>query len=115
MKWIDQYKAKLRHADEAVKAIKSGDRVYIHPGCATPIDLVNAMCERYLELTDVEVVHILTFGETPYTNPEMEGHFRHNALFIGKNVRPAVNAGRADFTPIFLFEVPGLFKKIYCL
>ncbi len=111
MKWIDHYKAKLRTADEAVNAIKSGDRVYIHPGCATPVNLVNAMCERYLELTDVEVVHILTFGETPYTNPEMEGHFRHNALFIGKNVRQAVNEGRADFTPIFLFEVPGLFKK----
>ena len=111
MKWIDQYKAKLRTADDAVKAIKSGDRVYIHPGCATPVDLVNAMCDRYLELSDVEVVHILTFGETPYTNPEMEGHFRHNALFIGKNVRPAVNEGRADFTPIFLFEVPGLFKN----
>ncbi len=111
MKWIDAYKSKLLKVDEAVKAIKSGDRVYVHPGCATPFSLVNAMCERYLELNDVEVVHILTFGETPYTNPEMEGHFRHNALFIGKNVRPAVNEGRADFTPIFLHEVPGLFKQ----
>ncbi len=111
MKWIDSYKNKLCSAEEAVKAIKSNHRVYVHPGCATPVTLVNAMCQRYNDLHNVEVVHILTFGDTPYTNPEMEEHFRHNALFIGHNVRKAVNEGRADFTPIFLSEVPGLFHK----
>ncbi len=111
MNWIDRYKSKLRTPDEAVKLIQSGQRVYVHPGCAMPEVLVEAMCGRYLELEDVEVIHLLTVGKTGYSNPEMEGHFRHNALFIGKNVREAVNDGRADFTPIFLSEIPGLFYR----
>jgi acetyl-CoA hydrolase len=111
MKWLDRYKVKIRSADEAVSVIKSGQRVYVHPGCATPEVLVNAMCNRYNKIENVEVIHILTFGETPYAAPEMAGHFRHNALFIGRNVRKAVNEGRADFTPVFLSEIPSLFIK----
>lgn len=111
MKWIEKYKSKIRTAEEAVKVIESGNRVYVHPGAATPEILLNAMCERYNELTDVEIIHILTLGVSPYSAPEMEGHFRHNALFIGPNVRQAVNEGRADFTPIFLSEIPALFNR----
>jgi acetyl-CoA hydrolase len=111
MKWMDSYKSKLCSPAEAVSFIKSNQRVYVHPGCAIPEVLVAAMTERYMELWNVEVVHILTFGIAPYIEPEMEGHFRHNALFIGTNVRKAINAGRADFTPIFLSEVPSLFYK----
>ncbi len=111
MNWIDRYKSKLRTAEEAVKIIHSGHRVYVHPGCAVPNVLVDAMCERSNELTDVEVVHILTVGKSRYAERDMEGHFRHNALFIGRNFREAVNDGRADFTPIFLSEVPGLFSR----
>ncbi len=113
MKWQEEYKSRLFTAEEAVKAIKSGNRVYVHPGCAVPEVLVNAMCARYRELEDVEVIHLLTVGECQYSKPEMEGHFRHNALFMGKNVRKAVNEGRADFTPIFLSEVCHLFSKNY--
>jgi acetyl-CoA hydrolase len=111
MHWIERYKSKLRTASEAVKMIKSGQRVYVHPGCAIPEILVDAMCSRYLELENVELVHLLTAGKLQYALPEMEGHFRHNALFIGRNVREAVNDGRADFTPIFLSEIPGLFYR----
>ncbi|TAK55494.1 MAG: acetyl-CoA hydrolase/transferase family protein [Bacteroidetes bacterium] len=111
MNWVERYKSKLRTASEAVKVIQSGQRVYVHPGCAMPETLVEAMCDRYMELEDVEVIHLLTVGKSGYSNPEMDGHFRHNALFIGKNVREAVNDGRADFTPIFLSEIPGLFYK----
>ncbi len=111
MHWLEQYKSKLRTAEEAVKIIGSGDRVYVHPGCAMPEVLVNAMTGRSAELEDVEVIHLLTVGKTDYSNPEMEGHFRHNALFVGANVRKAVNEGRADFTPIFLNEIPGLFTS----
>jgi acetyl-CoA hydrolase len=74
-----------------------------------PEVLVDAMCDRYLDLEDVEVFHLMAVGKSRYSLPEMEGHFRHNALFIGKNVREAVNDGRADFTPIFLSEIPRLF------
>jgi 4-hydroxybutyrate CoA-transferase len=111
MTWIDRYKGKLRTADEAVKVIASGQRVYVHPGCAMPEVLVEAMCRRSSELENVEVIHLLTVGKTQYSQPEMEGHFRHNALFIGKNVREAVNDGRADFTPVFLSEIPHLFYR----
>jgi acetyl-CoA hydrolase len=111
MQWIERYTSKLRTAEEATQCIRSGQRVYVHPGCAMPEVLVNAMCSRFQELEDVEVLHLLTVGKTRYSSPEMEGHFRHNALFIGKNVREAVNDGRADFTPVFLSEIPDLFYR----
>jgi len=111
MKWIDNYKSKLCSAEKAVGVIKSGDRVYVHPGAATPEVLLNSMCDRYKELTNVEIIHILALGISPYSNPEFAGHFRHNALFIGPNVRQAVNEGRADFTPVFLSEIPFLFQR----
>jgi len=111
MKWMDSYKSKLCTPEEAASFIKSNQRVYVHPGCAIPEVLVQAMTDRYRELWNVEVIHILTFGIAPYCDPEMEGHFRHNALFIGTNARKAVNEGRADFTPIFLSEIPSLFYK----
>jgi len=112
MKWIDSYNSKVCTPQEAVKVIKSGMRVYVHPGCATPEVLLNAMCDNSDHLSNVEVIHILTFGISPYSSdPKMEGRFRHNALFIGGNVRKAVNEGRADFTPVFLYEIPHLFYK----
>lgn len=111
MRWLDTYNRKKMSAEEAVRFIQSNQRVYIHPGCAVPELLVNAMVERANELENVEVVHILNMGEARYALPEMEGHFRHNALFIGSNVRQAVNEGRADFTPIFLSEIPHLFRN----
>lgn len=111
MKWIDSYKSKLCTAEKAVYTIQSNHRVYVHPGCATPDVLLNAMCNLEKRLENVEVIHLLTLGISPYSTPEMAGRFRHNALFIGKNVRNAINEGRADFTPVFLFEIPYLFQR----
>ena len=104
-----RFERKFVTAAEAVSVIQSGDHVYIHPGCAGPEVLINAMVDRYEELSNVEVCHLLGVGEAAYVRPEMAGHFRHNAFFIGKNVRAAVCDGRADFTPIFLSEIPALF------
>ena len=109
MSWIDVFKRKIVSPTEALRCIKSGDRVYIHPGCAEPEVLVEALYQRAPELREVELVHLLTLGSADYVRPEMEGHFRHNAMFIGGNVRDAVNAGRADYMPIFLGEIEGLF------
>lgn len=106
-----KYERKFVTAEEAVSVIRSGDRVYIHPGCAVPQVLVDAMVARHQELHDVEVCHLLGVSEAAYVRPEMEGHFRHNAFFIGKNVRKAVCEGRADFTPIFLSEIPALIQN----
>ncbi|HEX2962343.1 MAG TPA: acetyl-CoA hydrolase/transferase C-terminal domain-containing protein [Ignavibacteriales bacterium] len=109
--WLKNYTSKLISADEAVKVIKSGDHIAIQPGCAVPMELVRAMVRRKDELENVNIYHILTVGPVPYLDPGMEKHFRHTAFFIGGNSRQAVNEGRADFVPIFLSEVPLLFKN----
>ncbi len=97
-------------AQAAAEAIRSGQRVYVQGGCAVPVALIDALVARYRELEDVEIVHLHSEADADYVKPEMEGHFRHNALFVGRNVREAVNEGRADFTPIFLSDVPRLFQ-----
>jgi 4-hydroxybutyrate CoA-transferase len=111
MSWIDIYQSRKATAEEAVKAIKSGDTVLIHPGCCTPEHLVDAMVARKNELEHVRIVHILAAGKAAYAEPGMEPHFRHQAFFIGHNVRKAVNEGRADATPIFLGEVENLWLQ----
>ncbi len=102
---------KWKTLDEAVEIIKSGDRVFIHGGAATPKLLVRAMAARHAELRNVEVVHLHTEGDAPYARPEMAGSFTTNALFVGANVREAVAEGSADYIPVFLSEVPNLFRK----
>jgi acyl-CoA hydrolase len=111
MDWRDSYRSKLTGAREAVHAVQSGMRVYIHPGCAEPEVLVEALISRAPFVKDVELVHLLTMGTADYVKPEMAGHFRHNAMFIGSNVRQAVNEGRADYTPIYLSEIESLFES----
>jgi len=107
----EKYSGKYVTAAEAVKVIKSGDRIYVHSGCAYPKVLVDAMTARMGELYDVEVCHLMVIGDVPYMKPEMEGHFRHNGFFLGANTRKQVNAGKADFLPIFLSEIPTLIKN----
>jgi len=111
MDWNSIYRRRVTTADEAVKDIASGDRVWIHPGCNTPTLLINAMVARAPELENVEVVHILTLAAAPYAEPGMEESFRHRSLFTGANVRDAVNDGRADFVPIHLHDVPALISR----
>lgn len=109
--WVKRYNSRLVSADEAVKVIKSKDKLIIQPGCAAPSELINAMVRRKDELSEVEIYHILVVGDVPYTNLGMEKHFKHKAFFIGANTRTAVNDGRAEFIPIFLSEVTMLFKR----
>jgi len=111
MNWIDDYQRKRASAEEALKVVKSGDRVYIHAGCAEPEHLVKKLTARKDELENVEIVHLLTAGAAGYASPEMAGHFRHRSFFTGDNVREAVNAGRADQTHIFLGEAEWLFTS----
>jgi 4-hydroxybutyrate CoA-transferase len=111
MSWEMEYKKKLRTPNEALRCVQSGMRVYIQPGCAEPETLVEALIQRAPHVQDVEIVHMMTMGKAPYVAPEMEGHFRHNAVFIGGNVRDAVNEGRADYTPVYLSEIEDLFES----
>ncbi len=110
MNWLEDYRAKRVTAQEAVTRVDSGNRVYIGSGCAVPHTLVQALADRAEELTDVEIVHHLTIGPTPYIGREMQGHFRCNDHFVGANTRNAVNMGEADYVPIHLHEMPDLFK-----
>jgi acyl-CoA hydrolase len=98
-------------ADEAVRQVRSGDRVYLHEAAMTPHELLAALVRRALELHDVETVSLHTEGPAPHVAPELAGHLRHNALFVGANVREAIDAGRADYTPVFLSEVPRLIAE----
>ena len=98
-------------AEKAVAGIRSGDQVYVHCAAAAPSVLLDALVARAAELEDVGVVHLHIEGPGPHLAPEMAGHFRHRALFIGPNARAAVNEGRADYVPIFLSDVPRLFES----
>jgi 4-hydroxybutyrate CoA-transferase len=109
MSWVDDYRKKLVTAEEAVSEIKSHDRIYVSGNAATPYVLMNALASRKDDLQDVELVHVLLLGEDPLSRPEMEGHFRHNSLFVGPADRKAINEGRADYVPIFLHQIPNLF------
>jgi acyl-CoA hydrolase/GNAT superfamily N-acetyltransferase len=112
MKSIEELlKSRLVTAEEAVAGVRSGDRVLVGSGCAEPPLLVEALKRAAPRLNDVEIVHLLTLGGAPYVEPEFAGHFRHNAFFIGANVRKAVSDGRADYTPVFLSEIPALIRS----
>jgi acetyl-CoA hydrolase len=108
---LNEYKSKNVTAEEAVRCIKSHDKILIHSFCAFPTKIVEALVNRKDELDRVEIFHAMTVGELPYLKPGMEKHFIHNATFIGKNSREAVQDGRADFIPIFLSEIPLLYKS----
>ncbi len=103
--------AKAVSADEAVRLVRSGDRVFLHGMAAYPQRLVDALVARAPELRDVEIVHLHTEGKASYTDPAVSGSFFNNNLFIGGNVRAAVNEGRADYIPVFLSEIPAMFRK----
>jgi len=96
---------------QAVSSLRSGERVFIHSVAAAPQQLVAALAARSGELRDVELVHLHTEGDAPYAAPGMEKSFHTNALFVGANMRSAVAEGRADYLPVFLSEVPSLFRK----
>ena len=98
-------------AAEAVQVVKSGDRVYVQAAAATPTILTNALTDRAAELRNVEICHLHTEGEARYANPELRESFHVNSFFIGANVRHTIKAGNGSYTPVFLSELPLLFRK----
>lgn len=102
---------KVVTAQEAVKVIKSNNRVYVQAAAAAPQLLMKAMAERHEELKNVEVCHLHVEGEAPYANPELRNSFHVNSFFIGNNVRHTLAAGNGSYTPVFLSELPLLFKR----
>jgi 4-hydroxybutyrate CoA-transferase len=111
MNWQDYYRSRITTAEEAVKAVKSGDRVVLGHACGEPQSIVDALIDRASELTNVEIAHEVPMGKGLYCLPEYEKSFRHNALFAGKPSRQAIKEGRADYTSIYLHELPFLFRS----
>ncbi|OYD16568.1 4-hydroxybutyrate CoA-transferase [candidate division WOR-3 bacterium JGI_Cruoil_03_51_56] len=107
--WHTRYQDKIKTADKALKILKPGNRLFIGSACGTPQRLVQALADRPIE--DVEITHLLTLGVAPYAQEKLAGRYRANSFFISKNVRKAVQEGRADYTPIFLSEIPGLIRS----
>lgn len=97
--------------EEALKVVKSSTRVFIHGSAATPHHLIEKMVERAAELRNVEIVSVSTLGEARFANIEFKESFFTNALFVSQNVREAVNSGRGDYVPVFLSEIPLLFRR----
>lgn len=104
-------KSKYVSAEEAVSIVASGDRVFIHGSAATPINLANTLLGRAGELKDIELVAISTFGQLNWDEPKVKESFYLNSLFVSNNVRGWVNSAYGDYVPVFLSEIPTLFKE----
>ena len=111
MDWTSIYQSRITTAEEAVRAISSGNRVFLTGNVSVPQKALAALVQYAPNVENVEICQALTVGAADYVKPEMEGHLRVNTLFISHNVRQAVHEGRADFTPVLLSEFPLLFKR----
>jgi 4-hydroxybutyrate CoA-transferase len=113
MSWLDVYRERSVTPEQAVTSLQSGFRIFLTGNCSVPQKVLAAFVKHAKSLQDVEIVQVLTIGNADYVAPEMAGHIRVNSLFVSDDVRQAVNEGRADFTPCFLSEIPGLFKNAH--
>jgi acetyl-CoA hydrolase len=105
------YEERVVSPEEAVRQIKSGDRIFLTGNCSVPNVMLNALVDYAPNLQDVEICQALTVGPADYVAPEMAGHLHVNTMFVSSNVREAVHDGRADFTPVLLSEFTLLFKN----
>jgi acyl-CoA hydrolase len=110
MAWQDEYQKKLTTADAALRVLESDMRVYVHANAAFPSVLLQALTRRAGQVRNVEVMHLLGFGDAYYNRPEFAESFRHNALFIGPNVRKTLQEGQADYIPVHISEIEDLFR-----
>jgi 4-hydroxybutyrate CoA-transferase len=111
MKLEKLLESRIVSAEEAVRKIKDGDRVFLTGNCSVPKKILAALVDYAPNLRNVEICQALTVGPADYVEPEMEGHLHVNTMFVSSNVRKAVHEGRADFTPVLLSEFTLLFKN----
>ena len=111
MDWTSTYKSRVVTPQEAVRAVQSGNRIFLTGNVSVPQKVLAALVEYAPQLENVEICQALTVGSADYVSPAMEGHLRVNSIFISDNIRKAVHEGRADFTPVMLSEFPLLFKR----
>jgi acyl-CoA hydrolase/GNAT superfamily N-acetyltransferase len=104
------YEGRLTSASKAIGMIRSGARIFIGTGCGAPQTLVEELVSPAARIEDAEIYHLLTQGVAPYIREEYARKFRTCSFFLAPNVREGIVAGRGDYTPIFLSELPSLFK-----
>lgn len=109
--WNDAYKKRVTDARTALSRVKRGARVFIGSACGEPQLLVRTLIDVAANLADTEIIHFLDLGIAEYTDEIFTEQFRHNALFIGSSTRAAIKEGRADYTPVFLSEIPQLMQR----
>lgn len=112
MKWQELYERRSMTAEEAIRLIHSGDRVVLGHAVGVPIAITDVLAAHKDDYKDVEIIQLVPMGNAAFAEPEAEGHFRLNALFLGGLTKGAVKDGRADFTPCCFHEVPGLFDEL---
>ncbi|MBN2185806.1 MAG: GNAT family N-acetyltransferase [Candidatus Krumholzibacteriota bacterium] len=106
----NEYSRKTKSIDEILKIIKAGSRIFIGSGAAEPQKLIRMLIDKGRQIADYETINLIELGTSPYAEAVMRGPFKQNAFFIGANVRDAVNEGRAEYTPIFMSELPALIR-----
>lgn len=114
MTWKDIYESKLVTAEEAIQAIHNGDKVVTGMGCGEPFGIQRAMIENYQQFENVEIVNMLTLGDSPWLRPEMKGHFILNCLFASHSNRKEISNGKCEFTTSHFYEIPDVIKNYIC-
>lgn len=114
MTWKDIYESKLVTAEEAIKAIHNGDKVVTGMGCGEPFGIQRALIENYQQFENVEIVNMLTLGDSPWLRPEMKGHFILNCLFASHSNRKEISNGKCEFTTSHFYEIPDVIKNYIC-
>lgn len=112
--WREIYQSKLTTANEAIKFIHDGDKVVTGFGCGEPFGIERALVENYENYHDVEIISMLTLGDSPWCRPEMKGHFKLNCLFASQSNRKAISLGVSEFTTSHFYEIPDLIKNYIC-
>lgn len=111
MHWQTIYEERKTSLEDALRSVRRGAKVFLATACAEPQYLVQGLIDQASNLHDVQILHFVTLGEAPYTDKRFDNRFRHNAFFVGPNTREAINEARADYTPIFISEIPDLFRR----
>lgn len=114
MGWKEIYKSKLVTAEEAIKAIHDNDKVVTGFGCGEPFAIERALVEHYENYHNVEIINMLTLGDSPWCRPEMKGHFTLNCLFASPSNRNAISSGVSEFTTSHFYEIPEIIKNYIC-
>ena len=114
MTWQEIYNEKLMTAEDAIKLINNGDGVVVGFGCGEPFGIERALIAHYEDFKDIEIINMLTLGNSPWCEPQMKGHFKLNCLFASQSNRASISNGTSEFTTSHFYEIPEIIKNYLC-